>query len=155
MSQPDPDTEVIELSVALSGLSITVRGSPARAAEFVRGLSDRGSPSASHNDPTLDLSAASLSSVAPSATESCSSIPGSFPLCPAHWLARGNCLSGSRIPGNQRVRRAWIAGCWAGAVLEERISSPNRSEAIELQNRFWCVVSSQGITCSRVLCSEL
>lgn len=154
MSQPGSDAEVIELSVNFSGLSITVRGSPDRAADFVRGLSDRGSPSTSHHDPSLDLSAAAPSPVAFSAAESRSSIPGSFPLCPAHWLARGNRLTGSRIPGNQRVRRAWIAGCWARSVLEGRISSPNRSEAIELQNKFWCVVFCQGVSCPRVFTSS-
>ena len=99
MSQPGSDAEVIELSVNFSGLSITVRGSPDRAADFVRGLSDRGSPSTSHHDPSLDLSAAAPSPVA------------SF-------------------------------------------SSPNRSEAIELQNKFWCVVFCQGVSCPRVFTSS-
>lgn len=152
MSQPDSDTEVVELSVSLSGLTITVRGSPARAAEFA--VADQGSPTSHHHDQTLDLSQVSQPSAAPSSIDSRSSIAASFPLCPAHWLARGNRLTGSRIPGNQRATRAWTAGCWARAVVENRISSPNRTEAIELQNRFWCVVSCQSIDCPRVFTSS-
>ncbi len=38
MQQSEPDSEVIQLSPELSGLTIAVRGSPSRAAEFVRGL---------------------------------------------------------------------------------------------------------------------
>ena len=106
-------------------------GVPWSCCGFVRGLSDRGSPSTSHHDQSLDLSAIAPSTVASSAAESRSSIPGTFPLCPAHWLARGNRLTGSRIPGNQRVRRAWNCRVLGKISLGGRISSPNRSEAIE------------------------
>ena len=155
MSQPVSNTEVIELSVNFSGLSITVRGSPDRAADFVRGLSDRGSPSTSHHDQSLDLSAIAPSTVASSAAESRSSIPGTFPLCPAHWLARGKPsyrLTNSWESESQTCLDCRVLGqdqSWRG-----RISSPNRSEAIELQNKFWCVVFCQGVSCPRVFTSS-
>ncbi len=45
MQQPEPDSEAIELSIEFSGLSIAVRGSPSRGADFVRGLNLNSSAS--------------------------------------------------------------------------------------------------------------
>ena len=153
MSQPEQDSEVVELSLQLSGLAITVRGSPSRAVEFVRGLSDQASPAPSHHGyPSQPGTPAStVRSWVSSSVETRCSIASEFPSCPAHWLGlAASRLSGSRIGGADRARRAWLAGCWARAVIDSRIGSPNRSAAIELPNRFWCVLSCQGLTCPRV-----
>ena len=90
MGQPEPDPEVIELSLQLAGLSITVRGSPARAVDFVR-----------------ELAAASEASVQSltSSGDTRASLLASFPACPAHWISRAAThLSGSQLSG------AWLLG---------------------------------------------
>ena len=154
MSQPDQDSEVVELSLQLSGLSITVRGSPSRAADFVRGLSDPApTPTGNHGypQPLLGTPASSVASWVSSSVETRCSIASEFPTCPAHWIGLASSrLSGSRIGGADRARRAWLAGCWARAVIDSRVGSPNRSAAIELPNRLWCVLSCQGLSCPRV-----
>ena len=154
MSQSDPDSEVVELSLQLSGLSITVRGSPSRAAEFVRGLSDQpSSPAAHHGYPASQRGspAPSVASWVTSSIETRCSIAAEFPACPAHWIGLASSrLSGSRLIGAERAKRAWLAGCWARAVIDSRVGSPNRSPVLELPNRCWCVLSCQGLTCPRV-----
>ena len=153
MVQPVPDSDIVELSVQLAGLSITVRGSPARAADFVRDLTE-SPPRSSH--PGVESSVASEPSLlswtssAAAPVESRTSILASFPPCPGHWLLVSHRLTSSRLPGAQRIRRAWIAGCWARAVREGRIGSPNQTEAIELPNRFWCVVHCEHLSQPRV-----
>ena len=154
MSLPDQDSEVVELTIQLSGLAITVRGSPARAADFVRGISDQASPALPHHGYSSAASAAPASPAASwvsSSIETRCSIASDFPSCPAHWIGLASSrLSGSRLGGEGRARRAWLAGCWARAVIDSRIGTPNRSVAIELPNRFWCVLSCQGLSCPRV-----
>ena len=49
MQQPEPDSEAKNLSIEFSGLSIAVRGSPSRAADFVRGLNLNSSASDTSN----------------------------------------------------------------------------------------------------------
>lgn len=148
-----PDSDIVELSVQLAGLSITVRGSPARAADFVRDLTE-SPPRSSH--PGVESSVASEPSLlswtssAAAPVDSRTSILASFPPCPGHWLLVSHRLTSSRLPGAQRIRRAWIAGCWARAVREGRIGSPNQTEAIELPNRFWCVVHCEHLSRPRV-----
>lgn len=122
MSQPDPDSEVVELSIQLSGLSITVRGSPARAVDFVRGLSDQIPPTSEHHGYlqwTPGTPASSVASCVSSSVETRCSIASAFPNCPAHWIGLASSrLSGSRISGADRARQAWLAGCWAKAVAD-------------------------------------
>ena len=101
MSQPDPDSEVVELSIQLSGLSITVRGSPARAVDFVRGLSDQPPNTSDHHGylPSAPgTPASSAASWVSSSVETRCSIATAFPACPAHWIGLASSrLSGSRI----------------------------------------------------------
>lgn len=154
MSLPDSDPEVVELSLQLSGLSITVGGSPSRAADFVRGLSDQAPTTPVHHgypQPLPGTPASSAHSWVSSSVETRCSIASEFPACPAHWIGlAASRLSGSRVSGTDRAKRAWLAGCWAKAVIDSRIGSPNRSCAIELPNRYWCVLSCQGLSCPRV-----
>lgn len=49
MSQEDIDSEDVELSIQLAGLSISVRGSPASAASFVRDLASPAQSTARHS----------------------------------------------------------------------------------------------------------
>lgn len=163
MSQtPTPDNDVVELALDFAGLSITVRGSSDSATSFVRGLAS-GSPSAasSINPP----STSGYSAVTPAAssatpalslpvTETRSSIEESFPPVPANWLRAARNLTGGGVSGEERVSRAWRAGCWARAVLDNRIGSPNRSSACRLQNRYWVVVYCRGLETPKVYTSS-
>ena len=107
MSQEDLDSEDVELSIQLAGLSISVRGSPASAASFVRDLASPGS-SARHSfesaasaspatqpDPvrsTLFSSPARPTSSPSPSSETRASIAASFP--PLPWSLVGlSCTS--------------------------------------------------------------
>ena len=73
--------------------------------------------------------------------ETRSSAEASFDNCPATWIgAASSRLSGSKLSATDRARRTWKAGQWARAVQQGRVSSPFRTEAIDLPNRVWCVV---------------
>ena len=58
-----------------------------------------------------------------------------FPNCPAHWIGLASSrLSGSRISGADRARRAWLAGCWAKAVVDGW-KDQRRCATLSLQRR--------------------
>ncbi len=120
---------------------------------FVDFLIKHHTPAGHHGypQPQLGTPASSVASWVSSSVETHCSIASEFPSCPAHWIGLASSrLSGSRISGSDRAKRVWLAGCWARAVIDSRIGSPNRSAAIELPNRFWCVLSCQGLSCPRV-----
>lgn len=169
MSLPDPDAEVVDLTLSFGGLSVSVRGSPDRAAAFVRDLAsqhsaDTSSPVRPLQAPSSGASSYSLVTGPPCSTfslppytatsrpvsENRSTIRESFPPAPRHLLDFSGELGGSRISGQQRVERAWRAGCWGGAVKQGRIGTPDRSPAIELGNRFYVVLRCRGLQCPRI-----
>lgn len=154
------DPEVVELDIQFSGLSITVRGPPSTAASFLQQVTTGQHDQASDQRP-VPSSAPYLASPAPRASsseerprafgrpgptyartgETRASVEASFPPCPATWIgAASSRLSGSRLSSLERAHRAWKAGQWARAVRQGRVSSPNRTESIDLPNRVWCVV---------------
>ena len=163
---PTSDDEVVDLSFQLEGLSISVRGSPAAALDFVRRASTGGT-----SDPAQSLSAgvvaappsssfSRVTSVAASSVgrssagqsdETRGSVEGTFPPCPAHYLllASSSGERTSRLSPEDRIKRAWKAGCWAGAVLEGRVQSPNKTPTIDLGNRIYVVIRGPGITAPR------
>ena len=59
----------------------------------------------------------------------------------------GSSFGGSVSSGQFRIRRAWQAGQWARAVLDQRASSPNRSEPLDLRCRFYAVLRCEGLDC--------
>ena len=72
--------------------------------------------------------------------ESRAEILASFSPCPARIVASAARLGGLRSSAEERVRRAWLAGQWAQAVLQNRVHSPNRSEPLEVRSRYYAVV---------------
>lgn len=166
MSQEDLDSEDIELNLQLAGLSISVRGSPASAASFVRDLASPAPSTARHSfesvapaspatqpDPvrsTLFSSPARPTSSPSPSSETRASIAASFPPCPGHLLDSLAPRLRGPTTGEHRIRRAWLAGCWAKAVGEGRIGTPNRSDAIPQANRFYCVLFSQRVAGPRI-----
>ena len=163
MSRSNPqDHDVVELSLDFADLSISIRGPPSSAAAFVRNL---GSPSASasqvppspgsNSSPSLVASlSGSQAQVPPLPLDSQSSIAASFPAIPQRWLRAASRLGHSNLTTEARVQRAWTAGCWARAVAEGRIGSPNRSPACSLSNRYWAVVRCEGLRTPRIFTSS-
>ena len=157
MSQtPTPDNDVVELALDFAGLSITVRGSSDSATSFIRGLASTspsaassshlpGTPGTTGYSPVTSVAAPSAPVLPLPAAETRSSIEGSFPPVPSNWLRAARNLTGGGVSGEERVSRAWRAGCWVKAVLDNRIGSPNRSSACRLQNRYWVVVYCRGL----------
>eukprot|EP00435_Cladocopium_sp_Y103_P050133 s1324_g15.t1 len=154
----DQDQEEVQLAIEFSGLQITVKGSPARAAEFVRRVSETrpglAQHSASSEAPPASVAAQSETSVASSTR---SSVRASFRPCPLHWIsAAGSNLraSASRLSPSQRAIRAWTAGQWARAVIDRQVATPNSCENIELGNRFWVVLRCENCQVPRIFTSS-
>lgn len=81
-------------------------------------------------------------------------LAASFPECPQRWLRLSSRLGASNLSSEARITRAWIAGCWARAVVDQRIGSPNRSTACSLSNRYWVVVRCEGLRTPRIFTSS-
>ena len=161
MSTPETDPSVVELALEFSGLQITVRGAPDRAAGFLAQVASlprgSGSPSVAASTSGYGSPPVEEASFASAGTgaETRDSILASFPDCPHHLLAVANSrLGGTRASSEQRARRAWVAGKWAKAVLDGRVSSPNRTPAIGLQNRFYAVARSSRCNTPRIFTSS-
>ena len=166
MSTEPTEQDVVELSIALGNLQISVRGPAGSAADFVRqvahspvapqSVSAGGSPRGSARPSTLPFESPSRASQASSVgSETRTSIAGSFPLCPHSWVATASSrLRGSALSPAQRAARAWTAGCWARAVLDGRVSSPNSTPTIELRNGFWVVVRCENCAAPRIFTSS-
>ena len=156
MSNQGPqDDGTIELTLTFRDLHITVRGPSDQATALVSLVTARGSqPSASAVRSTspvgTDLSFDLVGQSDPlpfRVLETRDQICASFDPCPQRLLDLGNRLSGSRLDSASRIRRAWVAGQWAKAVLEERVPTPNKSEAIEIRPRFYAVVRCADLDC--------
>ena len=156
MSNASDDSDVVELALELPGLSVTVRGTAARAVDFIRqvapGTTSQRASSASGGIAVPEGPAASGASQGyASSGETRDSILSGFTACPQRLIAQAEAnLSRSRISPDRRAERAWLAGSWAKAVLDGRVSSPNRTETIELGNRFWVVLRCSRCTTPRV-----
>ena len=138
------DADTVSLALNFQGLTITVHGPVRSSVEFVRQLTG-SAVSAAEVSGQDDHSQAS-SCVGPGQT-----IEDSFPDCPRTVLLLGQRLSpSSELSAEGRIRRAWKAGCWAKAVKEGRIPTPNQTPAIELSNRFYVVVQSDLCECPKV-----
>ena len=160
MSTPGPDPSVVELALEFEGLQITVRGPPERTAGFlqqVAGLSrgshqvegaPRSGPTSSHYGSPLRSEPPAASSTA---AETRDSILASFPPCPQRLLQlAARKLGGSAPAAEGRARRAWTAGNWARATASGRVSSPNKTPVIDLQNRYWVVVRASSCRAPRI-----
>ena len=156
------DDAVVDLAFEFQGLSISVRGPPAAAVDFIRRASQsEGQPSVVTSPPATSFSrvtSVAAASVVESATsvETRASVEESFDPCPAHWILLASSLGErtSRISPEDRIKRAWLAGCWAGATLEGRVQSPNKTPTIDLQNRVYVVIRAPGIDSPRLFDSS-
>jgi len=54
-------------------------------------------------------------------------------------------LTGATLSGSARIDRAWVAGCWARAVRDKRVHSPNRTPPLDLRSRFYAVARANSV----------
>ena len=134
MSRVDfQDAGDIEITCSFRDLRVTIVGHASQATDLLRILSTTSAPptgsarasSPAATDGSFDLVQAEVSNfVVP---ETLDQILESVEPCPTSLLSSGRRLVGPSASGESRVRRAWIAGKWAGAVECGRIATPNRS----------------------------
>ena len=160
MNTGAPDTDLVDLAIEFAGLSITVRGAPEQAAAFVRRVSEaHPSGSGHYAQASPSVRGRPVPSEAPSSrsTSTRASVRATFEACPQRWIqAAGTHLraGASGLSPLQRIQRAWLAGQWARAVLDQRVATPNASENIELSNRFWVVLRCDNCRCPRIFTSS-
>eukprot|EP00435_Cladocopium_sp_Y103_P053975 s1300_g17.t1 len=167
MSNSPGDHDVVELDIAFQGLQISVRGPADTAARFVHqvasGSLGSGPPSlAASTQPaypgqnqTVPPSPSRQSQASSVGSETRASIEGSFPACPQSWIVAANTrLRGSSLSATDRARRAWLAGCWARAVLDRRVGTGNKTPTIDLRNGFWVVLRCDNCQVPRIFTSS-
>ena len=138
--------------MSLRGLQISIRG-PARVAteslsQITGALAGHSGPSSaapgSPDRSTLDFEVSAVSTVG---SETRADIQATFPLCPSYWISQATRLGGDRSAVEGRVQRAWLAGCWARAVLGGRVATPARSVQLEVRPRYYVVLRCEGVDC--------
>lgn len=156
MSVDFANEDSVDLTISLGDLRITISGPSQQASELVafivrhhpqsaRSSSPGQSSHYSVVDPPPSVSEAARPPVQRRTLETRSQIEASFNHCPGYLEAAGNRLSGGSLSGVERIRRAWRAGQWAGAVLGGRVGSPNRTPQIDLRPRYYVVLrNSEG-----------
>ena len=116
--------------------------------------------SAPNPDPAASVPGPSLGPVATSSSSSSSEIAqqasgqpalrsssldqveASFPPVPSAWIRAAVALRASGASGQERVKRAWLCGCWARELLEGRSTRPRVPSSLPLANRFYAVARS-------------
>ena len=150
---PSSHDEPIELSLELSGLRISVSGPSSVAAEFVTfvsGFRPRASSLAtslgSFTRVSIDSAPESRPERGSPVRETREQISATFAVCPGAVRALGSRLQGTDRDCIHRIDRAWVAGQWAKAVLEERVHSPSRTPPLDLRSRFFAVARCNGLS---------
>ena len=69
-----------------------------------------------------------------------------FPPLPVELQATCRILRGGSLSWQERALRAWEAGCWARAVLNKEVETPNSLQPLGLTNRFYCVLVAEGLS---------
>ena len=69
-----------------------------------------------------------------------------FPPLPVELQATCRILRGGSLSWQERALRAWEAGCWARAVLNKEVETPNSLQPLGLTNRFYCVLIAEGLS---------
>ncbi|CAE7699828.1 unnamed protein product [Symbiodinium sp. CCMP2592] len=77
--------------------------------------------------------------------ESRSQIKASFPSLTVELRDTCRNLHGGSLDWRLRALTAWEAGCWARAVLDQRVSTPNSLGSVGLPNRLYCILSAEGL----------
>jgi len=144
MSQGPNDHGIVELSVKLGELQVTIKGPVRKAAKLLQDITSRGPPSSPAGTSETSFAVVSEAEHTSSRrSETSAEIEASFEGCPADLIADGHRLSGGPLSGQDRVRRAWLAGKWARAFSSGRSSTPNATPQLPLRSRFYAVLRSE------------
>lgn len=147
MSEASSSDDVVELTLRLRGLRITVQGPAPLATDLavrIPPLLDSPSIAGSvYSEPAASTVVSFAASTAPTGLhqpETRDEVLATFGTVPTSVLDQARRLGGGFESPEFRVRRAWLAGCWARAVLQGRVPTPNRSEPISHRSRFYVVL---------------
>lgn len=115
----------VELTISVRDLRVTISGPLPSAAQLAEDLAqlDLGEPASAAADSQLGSSSWTLPSEPPALSSSLvgetrEQILASFPACPDSCLHSARRLVGLVSDTEFRIRRAWLAGQWARAVLD-------------------------------------
>ena len=125
------DGSILELTCHFRDLHITIAGPPDRATEALQLSFDLLSEAPSVAAPPRGLG-----------LETRDQIAATFSPCPEQYLRLGASLSGSPLSGVERIKRAWLAGNWAKAVLDSRVASPCRTPQLDIRPRVYAILRS-------------
>jgi hypothetical protein len=92
--------------------------------------------------------------VSQAGSETRAEILATFPPVPDHLLVLCEALTLAAGPTESRAHRAWVAGCWARAVLDSRVRTPNRTPPIQLAPRVYVVLRASGVRCPAIFRSR-
>ena len=148
MSPGSNGTDHVDLVCSVGDLRVTISGPPSQATLLLQRILDLDSASrasAPDSSPSPSTVVRDFGSQPQQGSETRSEIEATFSPCPERFLQQATRLSGSSTSGEDRVKRAWTAGQWAGAVLAGRILSPNRSTRIDLRPRCYVVLQASGL----------
>ena len=129
MSEDLTDHGVVDITLRVRGLTISVSGPAAQATSFVDSIT-RGASNSSRASEVGSSGSFSVvdtvgpepaAAAAPRVQETRQQIEASFDPCPGYLLNSASRLGGSLDCARSRIRRAYRAGQWAGAVLSERV----------------------------------
>ena len=151
----------VELTVSVRDLRVTITGPLPSAAQLAEDLArlDLGDSASAAADSQPESSAWTLPTepAAPSSSlvvESREEILASFPPCPDSCLYSARRLVGLVSDTEFRIRRAWLAGQWAKAVLAGRITTPSKTPQISVRSRIYVVLRTEASNTPRCFSSS-
>jgi len=168
MSEDFTDPGIAAITVRFLGLTVSITGPADQASSLVSSLARHhtdylaqqnsqsvasspvsaaasvGAPSQRLPRPSSAVSESSYSwvptTVGERRPETRDQIEASFDPCPEYHLRWASELRGGSLSGERRIRRAWRAGQWAKAVLDQRVATPNRTEPLDIRPKYYVVV---------------
>ena len=151
----------VELTISVRDLRVTISGPLPSAAQLAEDLAQLhlGEPASAAADSQLGSSSWTLPSEPPIVSSSLvgetrEQILASFPACPDSCLHSARRLVGLVADTEFRIRRAWLAGQWARAVLDGRISTPSRTPQIRVRSRIYVVLRTSSSSTPRCFSSS-
>ena len=146
MSDTSCHDAAIEIQVRVRDLVVTVAGPTISATRFISEITRAAASLVAPNSPRdTEGSYSVVESVPATLPETRAQILQSFPTCPDHLLQLSRRLGGLTAFAEGRIRRAYLAGLWAKAVLDNRVSTPNRTEPLQLRSRIYVVLRCEGV----------
>lgn len=183
MSEDFTDPDIAEITVRFLGLTVSITGPADQASSLVSSLARHhtdhlaqqssqsvasspvsaaasvGAPSQRLLRPTSAVSESSYSwvptTVGERRPETRDQIEASFDPCPEYHLRWASELRGGSLSGERRIRRAWKAGQWAKAVLDQRVATPNRTEPLDIRPKYYVVVRASSVSGPCVFASSV